>query len=70
MASLEGDYYMVSDVAKILDKSPITIRRAMYDKKVKAPSKQVKQGGMTVYLYTAEDIEELRKHFAAQVEER
>lgn len=61
---------MVSEVAKILDKSQITIRRAMYDKKVNAPSKQVKQGGMTVYLYSPEDIEELREYFSAQVEER
>lgn len=70
VTSLDGDYYMISEVAKILGKSTQTIRRTMYENRVKAPSKQVRQGGMTVYLYSSEDIEELRGYFAAQVEER
>lgn len=61
---------MVSEVAEILKKSQITIRRAMYDKKVNAPSLEVEQGGMKVYLYTPEDIQELKAYFAPKLTTR
>lgn len=70
VSSLDGQYYLVTEVAKILGKDPMTIRRAMYNKKVSAPSYEVKQGSMKVYLYTPEDIQELRDHFAPKFRKR
>lgn len=54
----------------MLDKDPMTIRRAMYSKRVSAPSFEVKQGKMKVYLYTPEDIQELREYFAPRLTKR
>lgn len=65
VTNLDGKYYMLSEVAEILDKSTQTIRRSM--KKVNAPSRQVRQGGMVVYLYSEDDIQELRDYFAPQI---
>jgi hypothetical protein len=70
VSGLDGQYYLVTEVAEMLGKDPMTIRRAMYSKKVKAPSFEVKQGKMKVYLYTPEDIQELREHFSPKLHKR
>ena len=41
----------------------MTIRRAMYKGRVNAPSYEVWEGKMKVYIYTADDIQELREYF-------
>lgn len=70
VSGLDGQYYLVTEVAEMLDKDPMTIRRAMYSKKVSAPSFEVKQGKMKVYLYTPEDIQELREYFSPKLTKR
>lgn len=42
----------------------------MYNKRVKAPSLELNQGKMKIYLYTTDDIQELRDYYAPQVTER
>lgn len=70
VADLPRPYYKLSDVAKILNKSPATIRRLMRGKKVKAPSYKIEQGGMLVYLFTPEDIEEIRAYYGSQTPQK
>lgn len=48
----------------------MTLRRAMYNKRVKAPSFEVWEGKMKVYAYTADDIQELREYFSPKVNRR
>lgn len=67
VSNLDGQYYLLTEVATILEKDPMTIRRAMYKKQVKAPSYETWRGKMKVYLYTPDDIQELREHFAAKI---
>lgn len=64
MASLDGTYYRLSEVAKMVNRSPNTVRRTIGKPGIHAPSYQVKQGGLEIYLYTPDDVEELRKHFS------
>ena len=66
IAEQEGLYYKLSEAADLVGKSQNTLRRLMRSKKVKAPSYEIKQGDMTMYLYTAEDIEEIRNYYGAQ----
>lgn len=61
--SLPGTYYKLTQVAQILDKSPTTIRRITKSNKVKAPSYQIKQGHNMYYLFTPEDLTELKNYY-------
>lgn len=70
VSALDGQYYMLSEVAELLGKNQMTIRRAMYNKRVKAPSLELNQGKMKIYLYTTDDIQELREYFSPKVTER
>jgi len=70
VSALDGQYYLLSEVADILGKDQMTIRRAMYNKKVKAPSYEVWEGKMKVYAYTPDDIQELKDFFAPKLKRR
>lgn len=70
VSNLDGQYYLLSEVAEILGKDPMTLRRAMYNNRVKAPSYEVWEGKMKVYAYTADDIQELREYFAPKLNKR
>ena len=70
VSSLDGQYYLLSEVADILNKDQMTIRRAMYKGRVKAPSLEVWEGKMKVYVYTADDIQELREYFTPRLTQR
>ena len=70
VSALDGQYYMLSEVAELLGKDPMTLRRAMYNKRVKAPSFEVWEGKMKVYAYTPADIQELREYFAPKITKR
>ena len=70
VSALDGQYYMLSEVAAILGKDPMTLRRAMYKNKVNAPSFEVWEGNMKVYAYTPEDIAELKAYFAPKLTKR
>lgn len=63
MAELDGTYYRLSEVAKILNRSPGTIRRHIGRPGLKAPSYQIERGKLQIYLYTPQDIEELKGYF-------
>lgn len=63
LADLDGTYYRVSEVAEALNRSSNTIRRLINKPGIKAPSYTLKQGGMEIYLYTPDDLEELRIYF-------
>lgn len=66
VSNLEGTFYKLTEAAEILEVSPTTLRRLMRrpDTGLKAPSYQITQGNMKVYLYSQDDINELRVYFA------
>lgn len=63
----DEDLKVTSEVARILKVSVSTLRRARKDKTLKAPSQYYQKGGYLVYLYTPEDIRELRAHFSNRI---
>lgn len=63
MADLPGVYYRLSEVGLMLNVSNTTLRRLLKKEEITAPSKIVTRGGLRMYLYTPEDVEELRKYF-------
>ena len=71
IAKLEGGpYYKLTEVAEKLSCSVSTLRRLVDSPDLKAPSYETKTGQMKLYLYTEEDVEELRKHLNPQVTSR
>lgn len=67
VSNLDGEYYKLTEAAAIVGVSPTTLRRLMRRKGtgLAAPSYKIQQGEMLVYLYSADDINELRVYFAA-----
>jgi hypothetical protein len=63
IADMDGVYYKLTEVADMLNVSPTTMRRLLYNRNLKAPSFTAKQGRMRMYLYTPEDLQELREFF-------
>lgn len=63
IAKLDGVYYKLREAAPLVGVSPTTLRRLLSSDEVKAPSKELLLGQMVVYLYTPEDIEELREYY-------
>jgi hypothetical protein len=64
--SLGMDALVASEVAEELNVSPIHIRRLIDHPDLDAPSYVVPYGKNHIYLYTPEDVEELRKFIAKQ----
>lgn len=64
--SLEGDFYMLSEVAAMLSISTQYMRKLITVPEIEAPSYWVYFGKIKIYLYTKADIEELRAWLAAQ----
>lgn len=63
LADMPDTYYRLSEAAELCSVHPNTLRRLLKNPKIKAPSKQMTHGGFRMYLYTLEDIEELREYF-------
>lgn len=63
IARLDGTYYKMSEAAKLVGVSQITLRRLLDNESVKAPSEELVMGKVVTYLYTPEDIKELKEHF-------
>ena len=63
VSKLDGVFYTISQVSEMLD-IPVSTLRKWYRnvEELQAPSKQVKRGKMKIYLYTPEDVEELRAY--------
>lgn len=64
-----GDMLM-SEVADALEVSVSTVRRAKDEDGVKAPSKEYAKGGYKAYVYTPDDLKELRDHFSRTIRNR
>lgn len=63
--SLPGEYYMVSEAAKMLGLSPHTLRQYVSDPAL-SPTKCANFGKIRIYLYTMEDIDRIK----AELDER
>lgn len=63
MAELPDVYYRLSEVSKMVGVSEKTLRRQINSPDTTAPSAQVTHGGMQMYLYTPQDVEELRRYY-------
>lgn len=60
LESLDGTYYTTGQVAKMIGCSQATVRTLIKNDRVKAPSKVAVRGQGYVYLFTPEDVEEVR----------
>jgi hypothetical protein len=65
--SLDGEYFKLTDVAIQLNVSESSLRRLRKREGLRAPSFEIRQGGMHIYLYTPDDVDELRNYYAKQV---
>ena len=67
--SLEGDFKTMREVAELMGVHTETMRRlcratnADGSKKIQAPTKAVRSGDMTIYLFTPEDVQEVQEYF-------
>ena len=67
---LDGEYYRLSEVAEQVGISPQTLRRLIKSpkKKVNAPSYVGHQGNMPIYVFSKEDLEEIRDYYQKRYE--
>lgn len=65
---LEGEYYLLSEVAEKVGVAPGTLRRLIKSptKKVNAPSFVGHQGAMPLYIFSKDDLEEIRTYYATR----
>lgn len=69
LESLEGEFLTMRQMAERIGVHTETMRRLCKavdndgNPKVKAPSKAVQTGDMTIYLFTPEDVEEIEEYF-------
>lgn len=64
--SLGMNAIVASEVAETLGVSTNLVRKWVKDPEIKAPTYEVPYGKNKIYLFTPEDVEELRKIVAAQ----
>lgn len=66
VSNLPGKWWKLTEAAEALEVSPTTLRRLMRRKGtgLAAPSYKISQGEMVVYLYSADDIQELRSYLS------
>lgn len=62
--SLDGDYKTMRQVAEEVGVHIETLRRLCRTPRVNAPSNATKQGKLVIYLFTPEDVEEVKAYFA------
>lgn len=68
--SLGEGHYLLSEVADKVGVAQQTLRRLIRDpdKKIKAPSFIGHQGKMPIYVFTEEDVAEIRAHYQSRYE--
>lgn len=68
--SLGDGYYMLSEVAEKAGVTSQTLRRLIKDpdKKIKAPSYIGNMGEMEIYVFTEQDVAEIKAHYQARYE--
>lgn len=62
ISELDGTYYKLTETADILGVSVSTLRRLLKNEQLNAPSKEMRYGAIFVYLYTPEDVDEIRAY--------
>ena len=62
--ALDGDFKTMREVAEEVGVHIETLRRLCRTPRVNAPSKATKQGKLVIYLFTPEDVEEVKAYFA------
>ena len=67
---LGPDDMILSEVAATLKVSAPALRRLLGKEGLKAPSKEYRSGNYWVYIYTPEDVRELREHFDQRITQR
>jgi hypothetical protein len=63
LQELEGEYYSMRQTAEMVGVHIETLRRLCRTDRIKAPSKATRQGKLVIYLFTPEDVEEVRDYF-------
>jgi hypothetical protein len=61
--SLDGEFYTMRQTAEMCGVHIETLRRLCRTPRVSAPSKATKSGKMVIYLFTPEDVEEVKDYF-------
>lgn len=63
--SLDGEYYLLSEVASMVGVAEATLRKLIRadPPKVEAPSFLGEQGDMKIYLFTPADVAEIKDYF-------
>lgn len=62
--SLDGDYLTMRQTAELCGVHIETMRRLCRTPRVNAPSKATKSGKLVIYLFTPEDVEEVKAYFS------
>lgn len=66
---LNGEYYLLGEVADILGVAKNTLRRLIHSNAVEAPSFTGNLGKMTFYVFSKEDLEEIRTYYSNKYED-
>lgn len=61
--ALEGEYLTMRQVSELCDVHIETLRRLCRTEKVNAPSRATRRGKLVIYLFTPEDVEEVKAYF-------
>jgi hypothetical protein len=67
--SLNGEYYLLGEVADILGVAKNTLRRLVKSGNVNAPSFTANLGKMSFYVFSKEDLAEIRQYYASKYED-
>lgn len=67
---LDGEWYTMGQTAEKIGVHIETLRRLCRTDRVKAPSNAVQQGQLVIYLFTPEDVEEVRQYFNGRDEKQ
>lgn len=70
LAAQDGEFYKLTDAAALIGVAPITLRRLLKREEIKAPTYEAQMGAIHVYLYTPDDINELKAYFSNTAEKR
>jgi hypothetical protein len=66
LESLDGEYYSMRQTAEMCDVHIETLRRLCRTSRVNAPSKATRIGKLVIYLFTPEDVEEVKAYFSGK----
>lgn len=67
--NLEGEFYLLSEVAEMIGIAKNTLRRLIVTDAVSAPSYVGSLGGMSFYIFSTEDIEEIKDHYEGKYQD-